>query len=132
MFNAFYSTQIPNIEVYLAVPKFISENVNSIVKIISKKSVKNFLIKLIDKFITGPNEKLREKSFSYIWGKAENEKGNFVEHLYKYPDGYTFTAKAAAKISSEVLKGNFKAGTQTPSLVFGSEFAEQFLIKKLK
>ncbi len=131
-YNAYFSTGIKNIEIYLAIPEIISSNVKFFAKILSNEIFKNLLTKIIDAFIVGPDEVSRRKSLSYIWGRAVNKVGNEIEHVFVYPDGYEFTALAASVIAILILNGKGKAGTQTPALNFGNKFSEQFLIKKLK
>jgi len=46
-------------------------------------------------------------------------------------EGYNLTAKGAAEAAIRVLKNEIKPGTYTPSLAFGSNFLELFVVKRL-
>lgn len=133
--NAFYSTGIPNIEVYLSIPLIlfrILKNSMLFKKLVGSTFVKKNLIKFIGKNITGPDKGQRNKAGIYIWGEVENAKRNKLEHVYEFPDGYSLTAKSAAEIVSRILYNEVKAGTQTPSLLFGSDFMDQFVVRRIK
>ena len=54
-----------------------------------------------------------------------------IEEVYQFMEGYNLTAKGAAESVERVLKNTLKPGTYTPSLAFGSEFMDQFVIKKI-
>ena len=61
----------------------------------------------------------------------ENSKDEMIEEVYQFMEGYNLTAKGAAESVERVLKNTLKPGTYTPSLAFGSEFMDQFVIKKI-
>jgi short subunit dehydrogenase-like uncharacterized protein len=134
VYSSFQSTGIRNIMVYLGVP-FIIILLKPVVLIFLKLMKLSFIKKLaagyIKKNLTGPDEKTRNKGEVYIWGKVENQKGETIEEVYQFIEGYTLTAKGAAESAARVLAGEVKPGTYTPSLAFGSDFMNQFIVKTI-
>lgn len=133
--NAFYSTGIPNIKVYLSLPSVLiklMKNSKYFKKFVGSEFTKQNLIKFVSRNITGPNEKQRSKAGLFIRGEVENIKGEKLEQVYEFPDGYALTSKCAAEIVARILKNEVKPGTQTPSLAFGSNFMDQFVVRRIK
>jgi short subunit dehydrogenase-like uncharacterized protein len=133
--NAFYSTGIPNIEVYLSLPSILiklMKHSKYFKKFIGSDFTKQNLIRFVSRNITGPNEKQRSKAGLFIRGEVENIKGEKLEQVYEFPDGYALTSKSAVEIVTRVLKNDVKPGTQTPSLAFGSSFMDQFVVRRIK
>jgi short subunit dehydrogenase-like uncharacterized protein len=133
--NAFYTTGIPNIEVFFSLPLILIKLIkNSLLfrKIIGWDFIKLILKKFVSKNFSGPNEKHRSKSRIFIWGEVENKVGDKAEHVYEFGDGYSLTVKSAVEIVSRILNNETKSGTQTPALLFGSNFVDQFVIRRIK
>jgi short subunit dehydrogenase-like uncharacterized protein len=133
--NAFYSTGIPNIEAYLSLPSVLIKLLKKselFKKFVSSEFLKQNLIKFVSRRIKGPDQKQRNKAEIFIWGEVENTKGEKLEQVYEFPDGYALTAKSAAEVVLRILKDKLNSGTQTPSLAFGSNFMNQFVIRRIK
>ena len=134
VYSSYHSTGIPNAEVYLAVPKFvsiISPLLLFFMKLLRVQSVKNIVGNYIKEHYTGPTVEERESAETYIWGMVENGKGEKIEEVYQVQEGYNLTAKGAAECSVRVLNNNLPPGTYTPSMAFGSDFLESFVIRKI-
>ncbi len=120
--TAFYSTGIPNIEVYTVLPE---ENLRLlrlsryIGWLLATKPVQNYLQKQIPE--GGPNEAERASGKTYLWGEASDDNGNKVESRLICPEGYTMTALTALKIAEKILAGNFCVGFQTPAKCYGAD-----------
>jgi len=120
--TAFYSTGIPNIEVYTVVPEAnlkmlkLSRYLGWLLK---TRIVQNYLQKQIPE--GGPNAEERAKGKTYLWGEASNDEGNQVEARLTCPEGYTTTALTALKIAEKIADGNFRAGFQTPAKCYGAD-----------
>ncbi|MBL6446048.1 saccharopine dehydrogenase NADP-binding domain-containing protein [Fulvivirga sp. 29W222] len=121
--SAYFSTGIPNIEVFTgSSEKQIkalrwSHRLGFLLKV---KWVKALLKKQVDKKPAGPTAEKRGKSNTYLWGKVESTNGKTYEARLKTPNGYTLTAKATLLFANKILNKDFKAGFQTPALVYGS------------
>ena len=120
--TAFYSTGIPNIEVYTVLP----ESNLKMLKLsrylgwlLATKPVQNYLQKQIPP--GGPSDEERAKGKTYLWGEASDDEGNKVESLIQGMEGYTMTALTALKISEKILAGNLCVGFQTPAKCYGAD-----------
>jgi short subunit dehydrogenase-like uncharacterized protein len=120
--TAFYSTRIPNIEVYTVVPEAqlkllkLSRHFGWLLK---TKFVQNRLQKRIPE--GGPSAEERASGKTYLWGEASDAQGNRVEARQICPEGYTTTVLTALNIAEKILKGNFRAGFQTPAKCYGAD-----------
>jgi short subunit dehydrogenase-like uncharacterized protein len=120
--TAFYSTGIPNIEVYTIVPG----QQLSLLKLsrylgwlLATAPVQSILQKQIP--AGGPTDEERGKGKTYLWGEAADDAGNRVESRQTGPEGYTLTALTALNIAERILDGNFCAGFQTPAKCYGAD-----------
>lgn len=120
--TAYYSTGIPNIEVYTVVPpqqlKMLKAS-RYLGWLLATGPVQNYLHKQIPH--GGPSDEERAKGNTLMWGEARDLNGNRAESRMQMPDGYTVTALTALNIVQKILDGNFKPGFQTPAKAFGSD-----------
>ena len=120
--TAYYSTGIPNIEVYTVIPR---QNLKLLKAsrylgwLLKTKPVQEYLQKQIP--AGGPSDQERAKSKMYLWGEALDLNGNRVESRMTTQEGYTLTALAALKITQKILDGNFTPGFQTPAKAYGAD-----------
>ncbi|HEY0048865.1 MAG TPA: saccharopine dehydrogenase NADP-binding domain-containing protein [Pyrinomonadaceae bacterium] len=120
--TAFYSTGIPNIEVYTVVP----ETARKMMKLsrylgwlLAAKPVQNYLQKQIPP--GGPGDEERARGKTLLWGAASDAQGNRVESRLTAPEGYTTTVLTALQIAEKILDGNFCDGFQTPAKCYGAD-----------
>jgi short subunit dehydrogenase-like uncharacterized protein len=120
--TAWYSTGIPNIEVYTVVP----EKQLKLLKLsrylgwlLATRPVQERLLKQIPP--GGPSDEERAHGKTLLWGDASDANGNRVEARIRCPEGYTTTALASLTIMQKVLNGNFKSGFQTPAKAYGAD-----------
>ena len=123
--TAFYSTGIPNIEVYASLPmaaqRFI--RISRYLKgILDSGLVQSFLKKQILKQPAGPNEAERKRGSTHIWGEVVDADGQRAEARLHGPEGYTFTMLTALAIVERVLEGNAPVGFQTPAKAYGPDW----------
>lgn len=120
--TAYYSTEIPNIEVYTIVPP-------TALKMMKMSRYLGWLLatRPFQRFLQanippgGPSDEEREKGKTLLWGEASDDKGNRVEARQQGVEGYTMTALTALKIAEKILDGNFCAGFQTPAKCYGAD-----------
>jgi short subunit dehydrogenase-like uncharacterized protein len=120
--TAFYSTGIPNIEVYTVLPEANLKMLKLsryIGWLLATKPVQNYLQKRIP--AGGPDENERAKGKTYLWGEASDDKGNKVESRLFGMDGYAMTVLTAIQIAEKVLDGEFRSGFQTPAKCYGAD-----------
>lgn len=119
--TAFHSTGIPNIEVFSGTTEQQLTKVKRAMRLsfmLRSRTIKNFLIKQIEKKPDGPREHRRASATMYLWGQVSNG-SKTIEARLKTPNGYTLTAITSVLIATKVLKGDFKEGFQTPSSAYG-------------
>jgi short subunit dehydrogenase-like uncharacterized protein len=120
--TAFYSTGIPNIEVFTVAPK-------SALKAMKASRHLGWLLATgpFQKYLQskippgGPSDEERAKGKTLLWGKATDANGNFAESRLRTPEGYTITAVAALNIAEKILTDNFTPGFQTPAKAYGAD-----------
>jgi short subunit dehydrogenase-like uncharacterized protein len=134
VYTSYYSTGIPNVEIYLGLSRivFILRNILLLaVKIFKTDFVKRIASNYVSKNLSGPPKNKRDSTETYVWGKVKNERGEMIETAYRFMEGYNLTAKGAAEAAERVLKNSVPPGTFTPSLAFGSDFMDLFVLKKI-
>jgi len=120
--TAFYSTEIPNIEVFTVVPE-------SNLKMLKMSRYLGWLLAtgFVQKYLQanipagGPSDAERAKGRTLLWGEVSDDSGNRAEARLQGPEGYTVTAVAALNIADKILAGNFKPGYQTPAKAYGAD-----------
>lgn len=121
--TAFFSTQIPNIEVYLgANEKMIGQmkKLNMFGFLLKWKWVKKIMLNRVDKNKSKMEAKaINPNGRTYLYGKVWNAAGEIAEARLETMNGYTLTALTGACIAEKISLGNFKPGFQTPSSAYG-------------
>lgn len=120
--TAFYSTDIPNIEVFTVVPP-------SNLKMLKMSRYLGWLLAtgFAQKYLQanipagGPSDAERARGRTLLWGAVSDENGNRAEARLQGPEGYTVTAIAALNIAEKILAGNFTPGYQTPAKAYGAD-----------
>ncbi len=121
--TAFYSTGIPNVEVYAAVPRPALPLVKAsryLGWLLGAGPVQRFLKGRIEARPPGPNEEERRGARTYLWGEARDETRRVTAQL-RGPEGYTMTVLTSLLILEKVLAGEAPAGFQTPSKAYGAD-----------
>lgn len=120
--TAYYSTGIPNIEVFTVMPR---QNLKMLKAsrylgwLLATGPVQNYLQKQIPP--GGPSDEERAKGKTLMWGEATDLNGNRVESRMHGPEGYTMTALTSLNIAQKILDGNFEVGFQTPAKAYGAD-----------
>lgn len=124
--TAFYSTGIPNIEFYTAVPRL---------RLIQMKLMRYFaplvrlgLVQRLVKFwigltVKGPEVSHRQNDSTELYGEVVNAAGVKKALVMSTPNGYDLTFDAAVSAVEKCLSmDTVKPGAQTPSTAFGKDF----------
>ncbi len=128
VFTAFVTTGIPNIEVYLGVTPAQVKQVKRMRYwrwLVSRDWVQTYLKKKIDQRRPGPTDEERQKAKTVVYGKVENEAGQWAEIQLLTPNGYDLTVEASLRIVKYVLKHDVPAGYRTPAQLMGADFVMQ-------
>ncbi len=122
--TAYYTTAIPNIEVYLATTPLwarVAKLSGLLTPLLRAAPVQAFLQKRVRSGPAGPTAQERAQGRSLLWGMAEDSQGNCVASRMQTPDGYTLTVETALLIVTKVLAGAIKPGFQTPASAYGAD-----------
>jgi short subunit dehydrogenase-like uncharacterized protein len=123
--TAWYSTGIPNIEVYVAAPpahRILARLSRPFGWLLGSRPVQRWLKKLVQAQPPGPSEEHRARGVSLLWGEARDDHGAKVVSRLRGPEGYTLTALTAVAIVERVAKGESAPGFQTPARRYGADF----------
>lgn len=127
--TAWFSTGIPNIEVYLGANESMirqMKRMNWITPVFKAGWIRNIMKKQVDKNRHRMEKKtLNPEAKSYFYCKVENASGKFQEGRLQTINGYLLTAKTAALIAKKCVSGNFKPGYQTPASAYGWQLIEE-------
>jgi short subunit dehydrogenase-like uncharacterized protein len=122
--SAYYSTGIPNIEVYAAIPAKLRRMMKlsrSFGWLLGSGPVQRFLKKRIGNQPAGPDETEREKGKSFVWGEVQDDAGGRAVSRLRGPEGYKLTAMTSLAIVSRVLGGDVSPGFQTAAKAYGPD-----------
>jgi short subunit dehydrogenase-like uncharacterized protein len=123
--TASHSTGIPDVEVYMAVPRALRLGLLAsrfLRPVLRSAPVQRFLKRRIQAGPRGPSAEHRARGQSLLWGEATDAAGNRAEARLRTPEGYELTALTALAIVKRVLAGDAPPGFQTPSRAYGADF----------
>jgi short subunit dehydrogenase-like uncharacterized protein len=122
--TAFYTTGIPNIEVYVAFKpwsrRFIKLS-RYFSWLLGSAPVQSYFKTQAKRMPRGPTAEQRARSTSYVWGEVLDDRGRVVTARLTTPDGYTLTVLTALAIVQQALGGHHPIGFQTPARAYGSD-----------
>ncbi|MDQ3397713.1 MAG: saccharopine dehydrogenase NADP-binding domain-containing protein, partial [Deinococcota bacterium] len=122
--TAFYSTGIPDILVYTALPRKARRALVAsryLGWLLRSPAAQRLLKGRIERQPPGPSEHERKRGRSLLWGEVRDDSGVRLEARLEGPEGYTLTVQAALLITQKVLAGRAPAGFKTPSLAYGAD-----------
>jgi short subunit dehydrogenase-like uncharacterized protein len=120
--TAYYSTGIPNIEVFTVVPPQVQKMMvmsRYIGWLLAWGPVQKYLQSKIPP--GGASAEQRAAGKSYLYGEASDDDGNKIAARLQGPEGYEFTVQTALKICERIMNGNAPVGFQTPAKAYGAE-----------
>jgi short subunit dehydrogenase-like uncharacterized protein len=123
--TAYYSTHIPNIEVYSAMPltmRMAARVSRYLGWALGSPRVQRFLKNRIQAWPPGPTDEERQRGKCILWAEARDETGKCVVSRLHGPEGYTWTVRCALAVVERVLAGNAIPGFQTPAMAYGPDF----------
>ena len=121
--TAWYTTGIPNIEVYMAASSGLVNSIRLALRwgwFFQLGPVKRFILKKISQRPAGPSEEVLRTGKTLVFGKAWNGDMS-VESRLVTTNGYRLTADMAVIIAEKVVHGNFRTGFSTPAACYGSD-----------
>ncbi len=124
--TAFYSTGIPNIEVYLpGSPGMIknAQRANHVRWLLGQSPVQA-LLKYMAGRTQGPDEATRSRQPTYVWGEAKNAAGQKRTARIKTANGYSLTVTGSLAVVESLLAREGEGGAFTPSKLLGAKLVE--------
>ncbi len=127
--TAYYSTHIPNIEVFMALPRAMINGmyVTRLLRpLLYTRPAKDLLKWMIGKLIpSGPSAERNQTGFSLMIGEVTDGKQTF-RAKQRTPEAYYLTALTSVEIMKRILASDYKSGFQTPGKAYGEDFILQF------
>src|SRR5262249_9348699 len=123
--TAYYSTGIPDIEVYMAMPfkrRLAARLSRYLGWLLGSSMMQERMKRKIQAGPPGPTDEQRACGRSLLWGEVTDDAGKRVVSRLRGLEGYTLTILAALAVVERVLAGEVRPGFQTPSLVYGPDF----------
>lgn len=126
--TAFVSTRIPNIEVYMGMPRAAvlgAKVTGRLGGLLGAAPIQRALKHRIDAGPAGPTDEQRKAALSLLVGEARDGSTTVSTRL-QVLEGYTLTALTSLAIAERVLAGTFEPGYRTPASLLGSDFILAF------
>ena len=123
--TAYYTTGIPNIEVYMSIPqqylKFFK--LLNYLKFFVKMSAVQQLLKQSVLHKNGPSIEERAKTKTFLWGEVKNAQGEEKQAHLTTASGYEVTLHSALGVVKKLLSEQVTlGGFYTPSQLMGSHY----------
>jgi short subunit dehydrogenase-like uncharacterized protein len=127
--SAFYTTGIPNVEVYFQATWAVRASLLARrlwAPVADRPLWKAWWQGHVDLLPEGPSAEQRRDRQVVIAAEIEDDQGRTVSARLRTPEGYTMTAATAPDIARRVLGGDFEPGFQTPARVYGPDLVLSF------
>jgi len=127
--SAWYSTRVPNIEVYFEAFPAMAAAAGlpaGIRRIIAGGTAQRLINRGIDRLPAGPSEAARKTARSTFLAEAWDGAGRRAASRMETPEGYTLTAATALEVARRLAAGAVPAGFHTPVTAFGPDFILDF------
>ena len=126
--SAWHTTGIPNIEIYMAMPKKHIARLRRMrwaFRLLGLRPIRKFLNDVVLRRFGGPTPAQTKASRASFWGRVSDAAGNAVEATLEAPGGYRLTVSTALASIERVLDGATPAGFATPAQAFRPDFILQ-------
>lgn len=126
--TAYHSTGIDNIEVYLPAPTAVAivmRLLDPLRPLFGLQAVQNWLKRLIAKRVRGPDQAIRARQRTWLWGEARNAAGQVKTARLETANGYDVTVDGALLAVRYLLDYQGPGGYFTPSKLLGERCVEQ-------
>ncbi len=125
--SAYYTTGIPNIEVYAALPRPVLwlRRLQWLAPLAGLPGLRQTVSWVIRHAVRGPGDDALARSRAEFWGRATDAQGRSVEATMSTIGGYALTVRTALAAVERVLRGDVPPGFHTPARAFGVHFAEE-------
>jgi short subunit dehydrogenase-like uncharacterized protein len=122
--TAYYTTGIPNIEVYTPSSRLLvfgARQINHFRWLLAWPPLQNVLKSMAAKS-KGPTAEQRARRSTYVWGEVTNPRGEKKTARLRTANGYAITVTASLGIVQYLLQERPTGGTYTPAKLMGSSY----------
>lgn len=123
--TAFYSTAIPNIETFAALP-FAARAALAFAPVLALAPVRTFVAKRLRTASPGPSARQRAQGWARLFAEASAPNGSRVCARLETPEPYEFTSWTALALALRAHEGALPPGFQTPSSAQGADYVLSF------
>ncbi|MBV8665484.1 MAG: saccharopine dehydrogenase NADP-binding domain-containing protein [Burkholderiaceae bacterium] len=126
--TAYASTGIPNIKVYVAVPRKtarLSRWTDWARGIYRQAWLQRFLLRWVDKHVQGPDAEQRAMLRTAVWGKVRNAEGVTRNARVETASVYALTVYGAVAMVRWLKEHEVAGGYYTPAMLAGPELVER-------
>jgi short subunit dehydrogenase-like uncharacterized protein len=123
--TAWYTTGIPNIEVYMAMPERTIARLRRgrpLMVLLKLAPLRRLAAARARKRPAGPSPERLAKGETRLWGEARDGAGKVVAARLRGPQAYRWTAITAVAAVERVIAGEVEPGFETPAGAFGPDF----------
>ncbi len=116
--TAYYSTGIPDIEVYLPAPPLLALGmrlIDPLRPLLGRQRVQDWLKGQVDKRIAGPDQAARGRLRTWVWGEARNARGERRTARLETANVYDLTLHGVLLAVRHLLDYQGPGGYFTPS-----------------
>lgn len=127
--TAYFTTGIPNIQVYIAVPLALRVGLRLaryLGPLLAQPALQEFLIEQVKAGSPGPSAEERGRDETRLWAEARDPDGRSVVLRMRAPEGYELTSWTALELAERSLRGRLPLGFQTPAAACGAGFVLEF------
>ncbi|HEY8570027.1 saccharopine dehydrogenase family protein [Microbulbifer sp.] len=127
--TAYYSTEIPNIEVYIPMSPRRAKKMQGLNKfrwLLRMQWMQKWLKGKVDKSVRGPTENQRAEQKTWVWGEVRNDRrGERRVGRVVTANGYDVTVYGSLAVLEFLLAYQGPGGYFTPSKLCGAELVEK-------
>ncbi|MCX2834703.1 saccharopine dehydrogenase family protein [Microbulbifer thermotolerans] len=127
--TAYYTTGIPNIEVYIPMSPRRAKKLKRLNKfrwLLRMNWMQKWLKKKVDNSVRGPGEQARAEQKTWVWGEVRNDRrGERKIGRVVTANGYDVTVHGTLAVMALLLNYEGPGGYFTPSKLCGSELVEK-------
>jgi saccharopine dehydrogenase (NAD+, L-lysine-forming) len=126
--TAWRSTGIPDITVYVVVPRAVAEAARALSTVAGVPLLgvaTRRALTAATRWLPNPSPERREQTGSRLWARVTADDGRSVVGEMTTPNSYSLTADAVVAAVQRLASGDVPSGVHPPSRAFGLTFAEQ-------
>ncbi|MDY0065441.1 MAG: saccharopine dehydrogenase NADP-binding domain-containing protein [Steroidobacteraceae bacterium] len=124
--TAYYSTGIPNIEVYSALSMHAVRRLQRTERLrplLRRRWIVKLLARGVERRVKPPDQTQRASNPAFVWGEVRNAAGQVRTGRLRTANAYVFTVSSALAFLQNLPDESPYAGFATPAMLMGADFA---------